>query len=100
MKNLISALSAWVSFLISISVIFLLVNVFQNMFGGIEIEGLLAIVLLIIGILISIYTAYRITKWQHVFLDQKSRTLNVIVMVILILISASIIPVPMMYSAF
>ena len=99
-KILIGILSAWVTFMLSITVMLFIILVFQMLFSSKELEGTAAIILMFIIFVISVYFAYRITKWQNKFLDKKTLKINYIVMAILILISIFLIPVPFSYTLF
>jgi hypothetical protein len=97
LKFLLGIFSAWTSFLLTIALIFTIVFIFQEKIFDVEISGTPALILFIIALIISVFFAYRITKWQDKYLNKKSLRLNYIILVILILLSFLIIPLPMTY---
>ncbi len=98
LKILIGSLSAWVCFIIMMFSSLLVIQLFQVTFRNFEIEGTLAIVLLIIMGIIAIFISYKLTKWQNRLLDKKTLSFSYIVLAILIVLTLVLIPAPFYYS--
>ena len=97
LKIIIGIFSAWLTFMLSMIVLFIIILVIEKLVYEAEIEGTLAVILIIVFFIISVYVAFRITKWQNKYLDKKSLIINYVILVFMIILSGLLLPVPMTY---
>ena len=100
LKILLRILFGWVSFMLSMIFLIAIIFLTQKLFNDFEIQGVLAIIILICIVAISVYFAFRVNKWQEKFLDKKGIITNYLILVILILITILTLPAPMVYYSF
>lgn len=100
LRFLLGLLSAWTSFVLTIVLIFVIVWIFQVKIFDSEISALPASILLVIAMVTSIYIAFRITRWQSNYMNNKSLKLNYITLIILLLLAFLFIPIPFTYMIY
>ena len=100
LKIIIGVFSAWLTFMLSMLNLFIIILGIQKLGFEAEIEGTLAIVLIIVFSIISVYVAFRITKWQNNYLDKKSLVVNYVTLVFMIILTVLLLPVPMTYITY
>lgn len=96
LKVTIGVLSAWASFILTLAILMVLIFIIQSIID-IEIEGTPALLLLILALFICGYTSYIATKWQNLYFSKKSRRINYIYLVFLILLVFLTLPVSLSY---
>lgn len=100
LKILIGILSSWVTFILSMIVLLAITWMTQRLLNNIVIEGIPAIILLLLGAAISAYLAFRFTKWQKKLLDKRDLKTSYVVLTVLIIITILTLPALMTYVVF
>ena len=89
------------AFLLSIfACIALTISIADAIIPGEGVSILPGIVLLIISLMIAIYATIRTIKYQDTYMANKSRTTNLIVMILLYLVFVVFLPVPFTHIVF